>query len=257
MKRDKYGLRTHFPRSKYVGFPDESSEEYLGNRVASFRKQAASKSLERETSKLRDALRVFNSFRFNIPHIQCEVFKAIPLLVTGIVDAEPYSHGQSEHEVESQQLVAESRNISDLFKVFQGFNAELLKIQGILNKFVTAQVTPRSPTDVYPYGRLDSPASVSIFYEKVGFLSPAMVNCSCVEEEITRDDVEHHLRDGDRSFPALISVSTTPARIYNISKRPSFRDEGKCYVYIIDPIYSKRSASLVARPQILSKNWEL
>lgn len=235
MKRDNHGLRTHFPSSGYVGFPDESPEEYLGKRAASIRKQTTSRSLERETSELRDELRVFNSFRFSIPHIQCEIFKAIPRLVTETVDAGPRSHARSEHEVESQHLAAESRNIRDLLTVFQRFNAELLKSQGIMNKFITAQVTPRSPTDVYPYGRLDSPASVSIFYERVGFLSPAMMNCSRVGEEITKDDVEHHLRDGDRSFPALISVSTTPARIYNISKKPSFRDEGKCYVYIIDP----------------------
>ena len=235
MKRDNHGLRTYFPSLEYIRYPNDSPEEYSGKRVTSFRKQTMSKNLKKETSKLKDILHVFNSFRFNIPHIQCEIFKAMPQLVTGTADAGPDSHVQSEHKVQVQDLAAKSKIIQDLLTVFERFNAELLKSQEMMNKFITAQVTPKSPTDVYPYCRLDSPASASIFYKRVGFLSPAMANCSCIREEITKDNVEHHLKDRDKSFPALISISTTPARIYNISKKSSFHDKRKCYVYIIDP----------------------
>ncbi|KAK9546960.1 hypothetical protein V6Z77_009185 [Aspergillus fumigatus] len=231
MQRDNYGLRTHFPRSEHIGFAEESSEEGLASTVAHFHKQVASKILERDTAELRDALRIFNSFRFNIPHIQNEIFKAIPQLITGVENAQ----SESENAIGNQHFAAESRNIRKLRTTFQDFNAGLLKIQGILSKFLTGQVTPRTPADVHPYIRVDSPASVSIVYEKVGILSGAMVNCSCIGEEMTKDDVEHHLRPGDKSFPPTISVSTNPARIYNICKIPRFHDKGKCYVYIIDP----------------------
>ncbi|KAH2985742.1 hypothetical protein KXW58_008508 [Aspergillus fumigatus] len=235
MQRDNYGLRTHFPRSEHIGFAEESSEEGLASTVAHFHKQVASKNLERDTAELRDTLRVFNSFRFNIPHIQSEIFKAIPQLITGVENAALYPQSESENAIGNQQFAAESRNIRKLRTAFQEFNAGLLKIQGILSKFLTGQVTPRTPAEVHPYIRVDSPASVSIVYEKVGILSGAMVNCSCVGEEMTKDDVEHHLRPGDKSFPPTISVSTTPARIYNICKIPRFQDKEKCYVYIIDP----------------------
>ncbi|PLB48215.1 hypothetical protein P170DRAFT_465641 [Aspergillus steynii IBT 23096] len=235
MKRDKYGLRTHFPSSKYVGFADESSEEYLGKRATNFGNQARLNILKKETSKLRDTLRVFNSFRFNIPRIQGEILNAIPQLVAGPENAELSTHGQSEHDIEIQRLTAESRIIQNLITLLQEFNAGLSNIQGTLNKFLIDQGTSRPPIDVYPQIRLDSPASVSINYEKIGFLSPAMGNFSYTEKELTKEDVEHHLRDGDRSFPPTISVSTIPARIYNISKRPTFCDKGECYVYIIDP----------------------
>ncbi|RDH26899.1 hypothetical protein BDQ94DRAFT_185704 [Aspergillus welwitschiae] len=235
MKRDKYGLRTHFPSPKYVGFAEESSEEYSKKRAANFNIQARSEILKKETSKLRDTLRVFNSFRFNIPRIQGEILNVIPLLVAGPENAELYTHGQSEHDIEIQKLTAESRIIQDLFTLLQGFNAKLSKIQGTLNDFATAQGTSRSPIGVYPQIRLDSPDSVSTNYEEIGFLSPAMVNFSYTEKELTKEDIEHHLRDGDRSFPPTISVSTSPARIYKISKRPTFSDRRECYVYIIDP----------------------
>lgn len=210
MQRDNYGMRTHFPRSEHIGFAEESSEEGLASTVAHFHKQVASKTLERDTAELRDTLRVFNSFRFNIPHIQSEIFKAIPQLITGVENAALYPQSESENAIGNQQFAAESRNIRKLRTAFQEFNAGLLKIQGILSKFLTGQVAPRTPADVHPYIRVDSPASVSIVYEKVGILSGAMVNCSCIGEEMTKDDVEHHLRPGgDKSFPPKYRDSMT------------------------------------------------
>ncbi|GAT21860.1 hypothetical protein RIB2604_01200080 [Aspergillus luchuensis] len=222
--RDKYGLRTHFPSPKYVGFAEESSEEYSKKRAANFNIQARSEILKKETSKLRDTLRVFNSFRFNIPRIQGEIWNVIPLLVAGPENAELYTHGQSEHDIEIQKLTAESRIIQDLFTLLQGFNAKLSKIQGTLNDFATAQGTSRSPIGVYPQIRLDSPDSVSTNYEEIGFLSPAM-DTSCTQK-LTVQDYLNFARNHNKAYPATSRVELGPAAKGFISSQEHVADIG-------------------------------
>ncbi|GFF57077.1 hypothetical protein IFM51744_09084 [Aspergillus udagawae] len=234
MKRDNYGLRSPFPRFQHIGFADDSRDEN-GAKKAAHRKQDILQSLKSETSEFRDELRTFNFFRYSLPRLQGAVFKILPELVRRTEYAESRPRNQARYEDEILRLDSELQNTLQLREIIRDLNAEMCKLQGALNKFVVGQIPPRSAADVFPLIKVISPDSASIWYDNVGILSPAVVNCSPFEEEMTKDNVEHHLQPGDKSFPPTTSVSTSPGRIYNISKSWSFCVRENCYVYIIDP----------------------
>ncbi|GFG17804.1 hypothetical protein IFM61392_10229 [Aspergillus lentulus] len=242
MERDNYGLRTHFPHSQYIGFADDSREEDWVKKAAHRRRQNIIQDLESETSEFRDELRILNFFRHSLPCLQSVVLKVLPDLHRRTEYSESCPRDQARYGDEILRLDSELQSTLQLREIFRDLNAEMRKLQGALNKVVVGQSPPRSAADVFPLIKAMSPNSASIFYDNVGILSPAVVNRSPVEEEMTKDNVKHHLEPGDKSFPPTTSVSTSPARIYNIiSKSWSFLEREKCYVYIIDPVLLQAS----------------
>jgi hypothetical protein len=107
MKRDNYGLRTHFPRLQHVALVGDSPEDRDKQAAHTRKKVNILQALEEETSELRDELRTFNFFRFSLPRLQGVALKILPELVRGTENTESCPRSQEIDEDEIQQLGSE------------------------------------------------------------------------------------------------------------------------------------------------------